>query len=248
MATITIKKLKIRLNWKIAVCVLLGFSVLIKLGFWQLDRANEKREIIRAVELRQSAEPVIPGSLSKINKKDFEHQRLRLQGSYNNEKNILIKRQIHQGRYGYEVITPFMLESDKHWLLVSRGWIEDQQGAGAIPVVEPVDGSVELIAGVHYPTGQAFFKAGSIATDDWPLILSRLNLQGLSPLFDQKIYPFVVRLDEKIPGVYIRHWQPEVIKVSTNISYAVQWFIFAFLLLLVALLVSSNLLSLHRSR
>jgi surfeit locus 1 family protein len=248
MATITIKKFKIRLNWKIVLCIALGFSVLMKLGFWQLDRANEKREIIQAIELRQSAEPVMIGNLSKINKKDFEHQKLRLQGSYNNEKNILVKRQIHQGRYGYEVLTPFMVESDKRWLLVSRGWIEDQQGAGAIPVVEQVEGSVELVAGVHYPTGQAFFKAGSIATDDWPLVLSRLNLQGLSSLFDQKLYPFLVRLDEKSPGVYIRHWQPEVIKVSTNISYAIQWFTFAFLLLIVALLASSNLLSLLRGR
>jgi surfeit locus 1 family protein len=248
MDVIIIKKLKIRLNWKIALCVALGFSVLMKLGFWQLDRANEKREIIQAIELRQSAEPVMIGGLSKINKKDFEHQRLRLQGSYNNEKNILIKRQIHQGRYGYEVITPFMVESDKHWLLVSRGWIEDQQGAGAIPVVEPVEGSVELVVGVHYPTGQAFFKAGSIATDDWPLVLSRLNLQGLSSLFDQKLYPFLVRLDEKSPGVYIRHWQPEVIKVSTNISYAMQWFLMAFLLLLIALVASSNVIELIKNR
>ena len=67
-------------------------------------------------------------------------------------------------------------------------------------------------------------------------------------LFEEKIYPFVVRLADKSPGVLTRHWQPELIKVSTNISYATQWFVFAFLLLLIALLASSNLLGIIRSR
>ena len=50
-------RLQIRFNWKIALFVALSFSLLMKLGFWQLSRADEKRQMQRVIDARQEAVP-----------------------------------------------------------------------------------------------------------------------------------------------------------------------------------------------
>lgn len=248
MNLVRVKKLEVRLNWKIVLCIALGFSVFLKLGFWQLGRAEEKRQQISAVELRQSEAAITVNDLSIIDKINFEHRRVRLKGEFINGKNILIKRQLYQGRYGYEVLTPFRLGEEQPLLLLSRGWIEDATAMGKAVSIEVIEGPVEVLAELHFPGGQAFFSEGSLADRGWPLVLHRLNLSSLEPLLAQSIYPFIARLDEQSTGVYSRHWQSKIIKPATNISYAIQWFSMALMLLIVSLLASSNVISLLKNR
>lgn len=50
-------RLQIRFNWKIALFVALFFSLLMKLGFWQLSRADHKRRMQNVIDARQEAAP-----------------------------------------------------------------------------------------------------------------------------------------------------------------------------------------------
>lgn len=51
-------ELRIRVHWLIAICVVLTLALLINLGFWQLSRVQEKRELAQAMQLRQQEAPM----------------------------------------------------------------------------------------------------------------------------------------------------------------------------------------------
>ena len=57
-----------------------------------------------------------------------------------------------------------------------------------------------------------------------------------------------VRLTEEQAGVLVRHWPAVNADVNQNLSYALQWFSFALLVLFISLLASSNLWALLRGR
>ena len=54
------------------------------------------------------------------------------------------------------------------------------------------------------------------------------------------------RLTADQPGTLVRHWPAVNIDVNQNLFYAVQWFSFAFVVLIIALFASSNLWQIMR--
>ena len=107
-------------HWKVTLLCLLTFPVLMALGFWQLDRAEQKRAREAALDAVRTQPPAtLPGTdLAAIE----EQRRLLLQGHYLTGRNWLLDNRQRDGQVGYEVITPFEL-SDGRILLVNRGWV-----------------------------------------------------------------------------------------------------------------------------
>jgi surfeit locus 1 family protein len=67
-------------------------------------------------------------------------------------------------------------------------------------------------------------------------------MDELAPHFQFTLFPYVVRLAEKQPGVLIRHWPVVLVDSGRNFSYALQWFAMAIAVIAVSLILSSNLL------
>ncbi|MFV2091443.1 MAG: SURF1 family protein, partial [Pseudomonadales bacterium] len=126
--------------------VVLLLPVVVGLGFWQLDRAEEKRSYEEAYLDRISALPVAP-SQTLEDLKDFE--RLRLTGRFEPGRYFLLDNQTRQGAVGYAVISSFVAEDGRRWL-VNRGFIEGDMHRQRLPVVVTPPGEVSLI-GVLWP-------------------------------------------------------------------------------------------------
>src|SRR5690606_19552015 len=100
---------------------LLMLALLLSLGFWQLDRAQQKRDFEAAFTAAQQANPRQVDSLSRLQELPrFEPVRLR--GRYEAGQQGLLDVQMHQGRAGCRVWTPFRLDSGGR-VLVDRGWV-----------------------------------------------------------------------------------------------------------------------------
>jgi len=250
---LTIGRLRIRFNWLVALCVLLSCAMFINLGFWQLGRAADKRQLQRDAVLQEQAEPVAIESLS-ADPAAFDtaaqaaatlnNRRVFLRGQYVNDAAFLVVFQFFQGQPGFELISPFRLASDGSLVLVSRGWIAPGPDADSLPMIQAVEQQQTLVGQLYVP--EAATVAGQVEEREWPVRVRRLHIPQAEALLGESVYPWQVRLNTGSPGLLARHWPTVTISTRGNIGYALQWFSFALLTVVVSLLMSSNLLQLLR--
>ena len=96
-------------------------AFLVSLGFWQLDRADEKRSIEAAIKKANSG--AVELIVSVDNLQDKEYYEVRLQGKYLNDKQFIYDNQIVDQASGYYVLTPFALNDQSKAILIIRGFI-----------------------------------------------------------------------------------------------------------------------------
>lgn len=211
-------------GWKLSVFFLLLLPCLIGLGIWQLQRADEKREILSRVEQRRGESPLALEQLLQRPQPAFSQ--VRLDGDYLAEKLVLMDNKIYRGQFGYEAIMPFRAATGE-LLLVSRGWVAGSLERDKLPMLEPVAGPVELIGEVYQPLGEPFTLGSNEIPDGWPKRLQVLNIPGLARVLNEPLYPYVIRLREASPGALEPLWQDINMQPAKHTAYAVQWFAMA---------------------
>ena len=92
--TLKFNEIEIRFNWVIAICVLLTMSGFIRLGIWQLSRAQEKIQIQESfLELsEQQASPIenLPIAGREFDAMQHQNRQVELTGHYLNENSIFL--------------------------------------------------------------------------------------------------------------------------------------------------------------
>src|SRR5690554_4858504 len=114
------------------------FVLLLSLGFWQLDRAQQKETLYRQLEERARA-PVVDlaaAGAARANAEDMHWRRVMLRGRYDPVVHFLLDNQVYRGRPGYFVYTPFLLAGESVRVLVNRGWVDAGADRGHAPDVE----------------------------------------------------------------------------------------------------------------
>lgn len=244
---------RFRIHWLIACCVLMTVALLINLGFWQLGRAAEKRELQRAMQMRLevAALPlaqVAPrqGPLTQEQRNAVENLSVSATGRYWNEGSFVVAFQFFQGAPGYELITPFELQDTGELVLVSRGWVTPGPGADGMPYIPAIEGPQRLSAQLHVPTPA--LGTTQVEGERWPLRFRTLDIPRAATLLERPLLPWVLRLAPAQAGVFARHWPAVTVSTRSHIQYALQWFGMALLVFVVSVLMSSNILVLRRRR
>jgi cytochrome oxidase assembly protein ShyY1 len=179
------------------------------------------------------------------------YARVAATGHYDNAHSFLLDNRMLHGRFGYEVITPFILQSaasgEVLHLLVNRGWIEGDPARRQRPAIAAVEGEVRLSGYVYRDTTKLTFF-GNGTEQEWPKLVQNLIVEDLQQRLGQSVYPFILRLDAGAPGALRAEWQIVSMGPERHIAYAVQWFAMALTLVIVWLLISSNLWQLIRGQ
>jgi len=236
---------KFRVNFHplVFLCLCSSLGMFISLGFWQLDRAEEKRMMAAALQARVAAEPV---PLSAVSDTPGNLTRIFLSGEFQNEISFLLLFQFFQAQAGYEVVTPFRPADGGPLVLVSRGWISAADSSDRPPVPLPPEGIQQIRGQVYVPEFEP--ALADVVDTDWPVRLARLNVEQAGRLLGEPVYPFVIRLESEQPGVLQRHWSAPRLQTRSHLAYAVQWFGIALVVALAALFYSSNLARLINAR
>ena len=215
--------------WSILL-TLLGTTLFACLGIWQLQRAELKQSIQDRFEERL-AEPY-QDLLSITDPEDIQYRKLRLQGSYDTVRHLLLDNRLHRGRAGYQVLTPLRLRDSDAVVLVNRGWTpwgETRQHTA--PVVQP-DSNGGVIGIAFVPSEPALEMGQLEITGEWPLLIQNVDIDALQPAFDGRLLPWILWLAPEADDAYLRDWQPVWMRPEKSRAYAVQWFAFAVLALL----------------
>lgn len=238
-------KFRVQFDWRVTVLALCLLPVLLSLGFWQLDRAEEKRQLQALFDQRQQSGPVPIASLADSG--DLRYQPVSLRGEFLNDKTLLLDNRIHQGRFGYEVVVPFRLRDAERIVLVNRGWVPGDSSRRSLPAPVPVTGPQLLTGTVYVPQGKLMVLAETRDTG-WPRVVQSVDVDSLRDAFEQPLFAYTVRLDAGSPGALETYWQVVNVQPAKHTGYAVQWFAMSATLVLIALLANTNLWSLFRHR
>lgn len=252
--TFTFGELEVRFNWSVALFVLVLFSGLVRLGLWQLDRAQEKIRLQTSyTEMgMDSAIPVEDISMAGLENDalTLQNQHVSLTGEFRNDRTLLLIYTTYEDNLGYEVVTPFRLESSDKIVFVSRGWALASSYEEMVAKLQPVPGKMTIEGQLYVPTAKEAARTNDVdlSQPSWPLQIRWLNTLELAPLFEESFFPYEVRLDAGQPGVLVRHWPTVYVDTGRNFSYALQWFSMAIALLIVTFVLSSNILKIMQKR
>ncbi|HIL03424.1 MAG TPA: SURF1 family protein, partial [Candidatus Thioglobus autotrophicus] len=212
--------------------VLISLTVwgLLSLGFWQLDRADEKRAIESAIVVAQSN----PAQLVEANEiLDKEHYRVLLNGYFDTNKQFIYDNQIVKGNAGYYVLTPFVLNV-KTAILVNRGFVPWYGKRGELVDIE-IDSQPRTIeVGLIRPKQRIELKQQAVSTT-FPILIQSLDLDQLSQLSSYQIIPMLAQLDVNASDGFFRQWKPFYGSVDKHLGYALQWFLMALVLSIIAI-------------
>ena len=119
--------LEFRFRWKLALLLVLPIPLFVGLGLWQLDRADQKRELAHLLSARTQM-PALELIAPVTDPQPLRFRKLRATGVFESDGQILIENRHLGNRIGFHVITPLRIRGSEMRVLVNRGWIP----AGAV--------------------------------------------------------------------------------------------------------------------
>ncbi|MDO3387745.1 SURF1 family protein [Gilvimarinus sp. SDUM040013] len=219
----------------------LFFPVLIALGVWQLDRADEKQQMETLLNERQSNAPVAINGRALID----PYTRIIAEGEFDNSRLWLVDNRQRGGRPGYEVVQPFILSSGPE-VLVNRGWVVAPSTREELPVVNLVAGRQMLFGSVAVVSDHPMLSAQT-DSDAWPKIITQIVPEQMIA-GDHTVTEYYVRIDAASVGALRTEWQPINMSASKHTGYAVQWFAMALALFILSIFANTNIATWWRQR
>ena len=220
-------------NWKIFITIVIALPLLLRLGFWQLERGEEKQQLQQQYEAQ---EQMLPVELSSLNasveaESRLKYQRVSLNGQFDNQHSILLDNRIYGGVVGYEVLSPFITESGLV-VLVNRGWIAGYADRKQLPSLPAIESTVRVLGKVHVPLGKVVTLASDQWSEQWPLVVQWEDIPRIASLLDLSLFPYSVRLEAGAIGALTVDWPAVNTQPEKHWGYAVQWFLMAAALLI----------------
>ena len=176
-------KMEIRFNWVIAICILLSLSGLIRLGVWQLSRAQEKIQSQESFqELSEQQATLIenvPVAGREFDALQHQNRQVELTGQYLNNNSIFLIYQTYEEQIGFEIATPFKLSTLDLIVMVSRGWSGITSEEELARVLPNIYEEIELQGQIYVPTEKELARTSDIENISWPLTTRYLNINEL---------------------------------------------------------------------
>lgn len=225
--------------WPSAVTLLL-LLVLSSLGFWQLDRAQQKRELLDRYEAQDAGAPIRVDDRLRSSA-DLEFRAAQANGRYDGAHQFLLDNRTHHGVAGYQVLTPLRLAGGKQAILVNRGWVPQGATRQDLPDLPVPAGPVQVQGLLRAPPQKVFVLGeGEDRELGWPKLLQRVRLDLQSEQLGYALSPMMLLLDAGEEYGFTREWQPIHFGPERNVGYAVQWFALATALMLIYLVVNTK--------
>ncbi|WP_328772584.1 SURF1 family cytochrome oxidase biogenesis protein [Streptomyces sp. NBC_00286] len=220
-------------QWVILTLVaLLLIPTMIRLGFWQMHRYEERTARNELVAEALDAKPVPVEQLTSPGHTvttDERYRSVTAKGRFDTDDEVVVRRRTNSDdEVGYHVLTPFVL-GDGKVLLVNRGWVPGAPTQTAFPKIPaPPRGEITV--------------TGRLMPDETTEASGIKDLEGLP---DRQIMLInseqeASRLGEQVVGGYIvqtalapKGNSPELIgkpgdeDAALNYAYAIQWWLFA---------------------
>ncbi|MGB0133730.1 SURF1 family protein [Dokdonella sp.] len=215
-------------SWLAIALLGAGLLFFCRLGFWQLDRAAEKEQLLAAyasaaagsaMTLTQAREQVDSGGFPRV----------RAEGRYDAAHTYLLDDQIRNGQQGRLAFALFDPDDGGLPLLVNRGFLA-HQGDGSMPVVPRLPEGRVTLEGLYATAPGSGFRMGGNSLPkqaSWPKLSIYIDTVEIGEDLGRQIDSRVLLLDADEDSGFLREWTPQIIPPEKHLGYAFQWFCFA---------------------
>jgi surfeit locus 1 family protein len=193
--------------------------VFVRCGFWQIDRLHQKQARNRIIAARSDGPAV---DIDTVPVAKAEYQRVRVRGRFDDRDHVLVRNRAFEGTNGYHVVTPFVRD-DGSVLLVARGWIGlDDEAPPSPPGERTIEGL--LLRSQVRRFGPKDPPSGRLD------VVNRVDVARIAQqLPGRDVYPLFLQLTKPAPP---KGQEPNIIDPpprdeGPHRSYAIQWFLFA---------------------
>lgn len=209
----------------LAVFGLAVVAVCVRLGFWQLDRLEGRRDF-NARYAAGLAAPPEPLEVLLERGRALAYRSAVATGRYDTSHEVILYGRSLDGRTGNHVLTPLVLD-DGRAIVVDRGWVPFELDEPPVAEAEPPPGEVQVRGPLFasQPGGAAEVQDG----EDRVTTVRTVDLGAIARDVPYELVPWFIRLQSQSP-------RPAVMPVpgaapdlseGSHLSYAFQWFAFA---------------------
>jgi surfeit locus 1 family protein len=212
---------------------------MIRLGFWQLDRLQQRRAINASIMGQMSA-PTFDLNLMSLpaNLTNMEYRSIKVSGVYDFSQQIYLKNQVWQNQLGVHLLTPLRISGINQAILVDRGWVPFQDATPEKIDQFDIPGQVTVNGIILLSQSEPGFgrisdpqlSSDQLRLQSWVVV----NLDRIQKQVDFSILPVYI---QQTPDNISNHLPYRVISSpdlseGPHLSYAVQWFSFSGILLI----------------
>jgi surfeit locus 1 family protein len=214
--------------WWVTFLVIALMAVLARLGVWQLDRLQQRREANALVAASLAAPPfdlnstAVPEDIS-----EWDNRLIAASGTFDHEREVLLLLQNWGYRAGVNLITPLVLDDGQTAVLVNRGWIPEVESDPEARAAYDVPGEVTIDG---YVALSEKLSREPAATPEGPQSeVYRVDVEAIQAQVPYTLLPFYIVEDVENDNEQLPYRLERRIDLSegSHLSYAMQWFIFS---------------------
>lgn len=207
--------------------LIVALPLFVSLGVWQLHRADEKKELIALQQQRMQDQPLTLRA-EEPSLEGIRYRRVIVSGEYDVDHQFLLDNQIHRQSPGYHVLTPLRIAGTEAAVLVNRGWIPLGSNRSELPKLDIRQPTVR-IAGTaeRFPDVGLRLEGAEIPTPGWPAVVQVVDPARIGERLGYAVLPYQILADETAGEGYVRAWKENRPDPGKNLGYALQWFLFA---------------------
>ena len=229
--------------WSVALTVA-GALLFVRLGVWQLHRADEKEALLRRYATSDTA-PLQAFDPVASTPPETAYPRVRVEGHYLPGRIYLLDNPKHDALGGVEVYAPLQLSGHERLLLVDLGFLPGN-GTDTAPQVPALPVGDVIVQGLYVPPPGVALEMGGDALAQqgtYPKKTIYLDPAQVARDLGRPLYPRLLALDADPSAIYVRKHTLDfsAMPPSRHRAYAFQWFTFAFAAVVIFLV-------LHRKR
>ena len=236
-------KLRVELDWRTTLATALLLPALLSLGFWQLNRAEQKAALIDRLEVRRALPAITPQSAMRLPDDERADRRVIMNARFTPNRFVLVDNRLRGGKFGYEVVA--FAEVDQLAVALNLGWVRGDPSRKTLPDVVLPSGMQTVSGRLYQPSGDAFMLGENRLPAPLPGVVQQLTLSAwqdeLQSQLDQRVFPLEVRIDEFESVAFDATWPIVNQTPVKHQGYAVQWFTMAAALGLAFIFRSTNL-------
>lgn len=216
-----------RPGWVVTMAALAGLALTISAAYWQFGRAITKAELRQQYQSRQAMPPYdLNDRVPQLDAVSF--RKVRVTGAYKPQMGILLDNKIREGAPGYEIVVPLQISGTSRHVLVNRGWVGRGRERTDQPAIEVPSGIVTVVGSAVAP------GRGTLELSDEVIegrVWQNLNLGRFRDKQGLEILDFVIQEESEQTDGINRQWTIPGFGIETHQSYAVQWLLFAALII-----------------
>jgi surfeit locus 1 family protein len=194
-----------------AIFALAVAALFVRLGVWQLNRLAERKVANAAIQAARALAPVeLP--LHRVEPEALRDRRAQALGLYDYAHERVWTGRTYDGAPGVALLTPLRL-SDGSAVFVDRGWVPSPD-AVHVDATRYREGDSADVTGLALPA---------------PRDRGDVNPAALKDSLPYTTLAIVLQLDDTAAPhpVGLKRWRPPALDSGPHLSYAIQWFSFA---------------------